>query len=537
MSILPNPLNLRNPLNPLEPTRVKQNLNMLKDAYNFATTPVDTNEDKPTGVLSDSASTAANFQDSLKRGAYTVTPAPVAPTTTPTPATTQTSTAGVRTPNVKTQASQVSVAPTISTPKTTTNFNTGVGREDEIRTNVQANPDAFKNRNTFNQMYGYDTADATKKAILDEEFAKGFTPKTTTKKSATDTSTTTDLFSMTQEQLDTEKKKQLETSKQADVTSAQKDYDATIGTLKTNNANLKNLYGINADGSIDESRPNSLAMSVKKDLDSYKKVQNDNAAAFESARKSRVVGQIYAQLASRGIDISKMPPEQVIALSDQVGAQAFSDIYNAKTDAINKISAKEENAMNNLNKLKEAGTLKENEYNTAVTQVEAAFNKTKDTINKNFANDIFGLADKSAARKESKSTTNLNFVNALVKDAGLSTTSASKYIADIYKKLPNATPAQVQQELLANPAFVAEAKAVQTAKAQAAAQELALKQAKTQSEIAKNIKTATKSSSSSSSSGTKPTPLSSADQLLYTDIAGFPLKTVNDVYALAQTNP
>ena len=503
---------------------------MLKDAYNFATTPVDTNEDKPTGVLSDSASTAANFQDSLKRGAYTVTPAPVAPTTTPAPAPTQTSTAGVRTPNVKTQASQVSAAPTISTPKATTNFNTGVGREDEIRTNVQTNPDAFKNRNAFNQMYGYDTADATKKAILDEEFAKGFVPKTTTKKSTTDTSTTTDLFSMTQEQLDTEKKKQLETSKQADVTSAQKDYDATIGTLKTNNANLKNLYGINADGSIDESRPNSLAMSVKKDLDSYKKVQNDNAAAFESARKSRVVGQIYAQLASRGIDISKMPPEQVIALSDQVGAQAFSDIYNAKTDAINKISAKEENAMNNLNKLKEAGTLKENEYNTAVTQVEAAFNKTKDTINKNFANDIFGLADKSAARKESKSTTNLNFVNALVKDAGLSTTSASKYIADIYKKLPNATPAQVQQELLANPAFVAEAKAVQTAKAQAAAQELALKQAK-------NIKTATKSSSSSSSSGTKPTPLSSADQLLYTDIAGFPLKTVNDVYALAQTNP
>ena len=172
-----------------------------------------------------------------------------------------------------------------------------------------------------------------------------------------------------------------------------------------------------------------------------------------------------------------------------------------------------------------------------MAQVEAAFNKTKDTINKNFANDIFGLADKSAARKESKSTTNLNFVNALVKDAGLSTTSASKYIADIYKKLPNATPAQVQQELLANPAFVAEAKAVQTAKAQAAAKTQLLKDKKTESDIAKNIKTATKSSSSSSSSGTKPTPLSSADQLLYTDIAGFPLKTVNDVYALAQTNP
>lgn len=301
-----------------------------------------------------------------------------------------------------------------------------------------------------------------------------------------ETVTTTDIFSQTQEQLDDTKRKQLDTFKVDDEKMAERDLSSTLGALKTTNERLANLYGINADGSVDENRPNSLAMTAKKSLEDYKKVQNENADKFESARKSRVVSQIYQKLASRRIDVSKIPQEQLIALSDEVGAQAFSDIYQAKTDTINRIQAKEDITMNTLNALKEKGTISENDYTNSVAQVKSAFDKTKQTINKNFANDLFGLADKATARKETKSTTNLNFLNALTDKVGLPISSAQKYVSAILKKLPNATPAQIQAELMANPAFVKEANDIIAQKKAFAVQEAELKRAETLSKIEEN---------------------------------------------------
>lgn len=398
----------------------------------------------------------------------------------------------IRTPNVA-KTPQAAVA---TTPKT--NFDTGVGRETDITSNIEqartSNPNSFKSRNTFNQAFGYETADAAKKALLDKEFTKynaedtanraPIKKKVTTPK--TETVITTDIFSQTQEQLDDTKRKQLDTFKVDDEKMAERDLSSTLGALKTTNERLANLYGINADGSVDENRPNSLAMTAKKSLEDYKKVQNDNADKFESARKSRVVSQIYQKLASRRIDVSKIPQEQLIALSDEVGAQAFSDIYQAKTDTINRIQAKEDVTMNTLNALKEKGTISENDYTNSVAQVKSAFDKTKQTINKNFANDLFGLADKATARKETKSTTNLNFLNALTDKVGLPISSAQKYVATILKKLPNATPAQIQAELMANPAFVKEANDIIAQKQAFAAQEAELKRAETLSKIEEN---------------------------------------------------
>ena len=67
----------------------------------------------------------------------------------------------------------------------------------------------------------------------------------------------------------------------------------------------------------------------------------------------QVVGNIRARLLQRGIDISKIPAEQLIALSDEVGVAAFNDIYKNKEDTLNRILAKEEGAMNKLNELRE----------------------------------------------------------------------------------------------------------------------------------------------------------------------------------------
>lgn len=252
---------------------------------------------------------------------------------------------------------------------------------------------------------------------------------------------------------------------------------------------------------------------------------------------------MYAELARRNIDISKMPPQTIIAMSNQLASKAFKDIYQAKTDTLNRIQTKEDNTLNTINKLRQEGTISENDYVKSTAQVKSAFDKTKQTIDKNFANDLFGLADKATARKEQKSTTNLNFLNALTDKVGIPVANANKYVAAIIKKLPNATPAQIQKELLSNQAFLKEAQDIQKTKKAAAQQEADIKLATAQAKLNKEIAQTNKSNRpavarSSSSGGTKATAFSAVDQSLLRDQTGIGgLKTVDDVEALSRSNP
>jgi hypothetical protein len=59
-----------------------------------------------------------------------------------------------------------------------------------------------------------------------------------------------------------------------------------------------------------------------------------------------------AKLLARGVDISKIPQEQLIALSDDVGAKAFEDIYSNKQNTLTALSNKQENLTSKLNDLR-----------------------------------------------------------------------------------------------------------------------------------------------------------------------------------------
>jgi len=62
----------------------------------------------------------------------------------------------------------------------------------------------------------------------------------------------------------------------------------------------------------------------------YEAEQNRLLAEGEGTQLNQVRSQIYQALAARGIDISRIPPEQLIALSGEIGTRAFSNIFQMK---------------------------------------------------------------------------------------------------------------------------------------------------------------------------------------------------------------
>ena len=64
--------------------------------------------------------------------------------------------------------------PTTQKVEPVKDFNLSTGRETEIQDNIskitQASPNLLKDRNAYNQAFGYETADTGKKALLDATF-------------------------------------------------------------------------------------------------------------------------------------------------------------------------------------------------------------------------------------------------------------------------------------------------------------------------------------------------------------------------------
>lgn len=188
------------------------------------------------------------------------------------------------------------------------------------------------------------------------------------------------------------------------------DRDKSLIAASDNMNKFRSVLGINEDGSINVNAPNSIGASIQKDFEDYKAKRQQQSSEYESTRKAQVTGNIRARLASSGIDISKVPPERLIALSDEVGVAAFGDIYNDKQNALNSINTKQEALTAKLNDLKQKGLVADQEYNTLKTTIDSTFNKTKNDIQKQYVNDIFGVTEKAKAAKEAKQTTAVNTV-------------------------------------------------------------------------------------------------------------------------------
>lgn len=325
----------------------------------------------PASTIPDSLSPSTNFMNSIKQGKITVT----TPTAT-------TSVNPVRTPNIrKAPATTTSTTPTTPTEPTTTTSTTAV-----------------------------------------PEFT--YTPKGDTKKEDPKVTSfnTTDkgILNANEESLQAAKYDQLLKMKNKDILNAQREYNKGLKVLKNTNANIRALYGIDDKGNIDPSNTTSLAFTQKVALQDYEKTKKDLLDGYTGTRLNNVKAQMFQMLAQRNVtDVNKVSPELLLQLSGEVGAAAMNDIYQAKEKTVNDIEARKKEVQAKLDQLRENGLIKNNEFAVASETLRASTEKLKQSVEKQFSNDVFTLIDLKSTKAEARGADVMNTIQRFAAQVGI----------------------------------------------------------------------------------------------------------------------
>jgi hypothetical protein len=163
-------------------------------------------------------------------------------------------------------------------------------------------------------------------------------------------------------------------------------------------------------------------------------------SGYESNRMNQVRGQLIQSLAARGIDISNVPPEQLIALSGEIGVTAFNDVYEQKVAMQDKINAAKEKALTQLRELRAKDLLNEDTYNRNVTNLTVAANAKNRELDVAFNNTFLGIAEKKLGQTDVAQATALNVLT----QAGINPT----IMGDILTKVQGAANANEANKIV-----------------------------------------------------------------------------------------
>ena len=171
---------------------------------------------------------------------------------------------------------------------------------------------------------------------------------------------------------------------------------------------------------------------------------NSSSEGFESNRLNQVRSAILQKLAAKGINIANIPPEQLLALSGEVGAQAFKDIYDKKEEIKSKISTLEKDKMTSLNDLRSRKVLNETQYNSAITTIKASADAERNKIDENFNTTAYNAIFASKQNDTSNANTLASNINALLTQYGIS----SQFAGDFQSVLGSKTVAEAQSKII-----------------------------------------------------------------------------------------
>jgi len=247
-------------------------------------------------------------------------------------------------------------------------------------------------RATYNKSVGYDTLSTQQKRIADNVYNSTL--------SADKIKTGTVSLTALEETPEQEKDRLLIESKEAEKRDALLARDAAL--LAQNQA--EQLQKAEADRATWE-----LATEQTK----YEWEQTETAAKTEENRLNQVRGDIMQSLAARWVDISKLAPEQMIALSGEQGVKAFNDIYVAKENAKNNIKAARDKSLAEIQRLRSNKNISTAAYNNQVASINELTNtKLRDADNA-YKNAIVWLIDKKIDTKNIVVTGVMNALNTL----------------------------------------------------------------------------------------------------------------------------
>lgn len=246
------------------------------------------------------------------------------------------------------------------------------------------------------------------------------------------------LLKQTPEQLAETKRKSLVEEKGKDLSAAQNKLSEGLAVIKSNSEAVRKLYGVDENGNVDMTNTNSLAFKIQSSLDNFKREKTKLLADQESSMLNQVSGVMRQNLASRGVDARNVSPELLNSLSGELGIKAFDGIAKLRESTVNSILGEEQNTLAKISELREKGLTSANDAKIASETLRTTVEETIRSINKQFVNDVIGVAEKETERKETKGADLVNAVTKFGTSLGLSGTGLAS-INSYLSKFTNPT--------------------------------------------------------------------------------------------------
>ena len=171
----------------------------------------------------------------------------------------------------------------------------------------------------------------------------------------------------------------------------------------------------------------------------------------ETNRLNQVRWNIMQVLAQRGVDISKLSPEQIVALSGEQGAKAFMDIADARDAAKAKIENAKQNALAKLSELRNAKAISEKTYAKNIASINSQAEAAKLSADQNASSQIFAIATTKDQQARQDSTQRVNAVTNMASTLGLSGSQIAPLLKLIDTKWYGPQQVQAIANMLSDP--------------------------------------------------------------------------------------
>ena len=291
----------------------------------------------------------------------------------------------------------------------------------------------------YNSSINYDGMNANRKRIADNLFDRNNLPKK-------------EEVPYDENPINTaEKLRQTEENKKQQELLDQQSKDATT----ENNSNKL----------VNDSTVDQASNSITTERDKTLAEQETLAKSGESNRLNQMIGNIMTRLAQGGVDISRLSPEQITALSGEEGSKAFMDVADIKDRKTKTIESVRQSALSKLNELRDKKSLNQTNYNSRVNEINSKTAAAKLQAEKEFGTNVFALSQTREQQSRSDALARVNAAQTYLTAAGVSGPVAANAIANLTSRgLPDATIKSIAQ----SPAFIKQLKDLQEANLAAA---------------------------------------------------------------------
>lgn len=266
-------------------------------------------------------------------------------------------------------------------------------------------------------------------------------------------------------------------------------YDTYIGLLKKQTEAEKSWVNTDMDTTkkaldksydlIDSFYSTELS-NISSDTDAFEKELQTAQTGFESNRMNQVRSQIIQSLSSRWIDISTIPPEQLIALSWEVGVSAFNDVYEKKINMQSRIREAKNQALAQMRELRAKKALNEDEYKKSIADLEISSQAKIRQLDTAFNNAFLWVAEKRIAWQDIAQTQALNVLNTI----GIDTSKLGSLLEKVKWATSASSANKIIYDWLATPEWVNAVREANIARSSQQNIENQLKEASLNAEIA-----------------------------------------------------